>query len=962
LTQGLKSGIDDAVRGVSGSLGGLSSSAESVFGKMSSGAGLAGLGVAGIGATALVVGKQLYDLGAQWDTITDNITGKTGLVGTELDKVTESIKNVGVNSSASLTEIGDVAGNLVQSLHLTGQPLEDLTTRIADLNELTGDKLNVRDLGKVFHGFGIEADNMGPTLDRLYDVFTNTGIPVSQLIETLKTVGPTARAISPDIGVAAGDIVTLEEAGIDADNAFKGLKIAMGNLSKENAPGALGDFLKDEQGKDLNQKIADLITKIHDTGNIDLARSAFGKSWQPIFEAITNSKLAADDLNKSVSNTGHTIEGSKKATDDTYEEFKKLKNELKDELQPVAKFVFDGINQNLIDTINHIKDIKSAWHNLFGGGDSGLTPGAPGIPAIAGQGPGNALGPLAAGVTGTGPVPGQGVPGINPLLPGFGLTPNASAGAASGQNPLAVFGGHPGPPQLGGGGGSFGAAGAVNNLPNPADMAAIAKAQSLNGLPYTPGTLDCSGYISQIYSAMTGKPTHFTTTANFAALGFQRGYRPGALNIGVTPLPGNSGHMAGTLPNGVNVESGGSSGGVKYGSSTGAQSGQFSDHWYFLPGGYTEGGGIPGYGGGDTVPIRAERGEFIVNKDAAAKFGPLLQSINNGGAVPLADPRGVDPHGGGQHHDESSLGPFAPWWDMDWMPPEHPERIGPSIPGVEGKWWHRGPTGKEKIGGGGGSPWAPPIGKYRPPLPGDPYPGMLPDPQIKTWGYQTGGPVIDPLTTTTPPALTGQDALGAFFGGLQQGGGWGGLIGGFGNMALNASQQAAQATGGPSSVQPGAQPTGKGGGSSQSGAGGALGMAAGMLPGGQVAAALAMRTAKFAGQLMSIGIMGGLETFLPGGTPLSDPSKSLVGRVASGIAGGQPASQNMAGTAKPPQPPPPLGSPASGQGLGPPPGPPGPVNNGVHIDTMVVQNGDGEAAARDINRAFHSQSAGDNSR
>jgi hypothetical protein len=42
--------------------------------------------VAGIGVAAIGVGTELYKLCSQWDSIADGITGKTGLVGTELGK------------------------------------------------------------------------------------------------------------------------------------------------------------------------------------------------------------------------------------------------------------------------------------------------------------------------------------------------------------------------------------------------------------------------------------------------------------------------------------------------------------------------------------------------------------------------------------------------------------------------------------------------------------------------------------------------------------------------------------------------------------------------------------------------------------------------------------------------------------------------------------------------------------
>jgi hypothetical protein len=117
-------------------------------------------------------------------------------------------------------------------------------------------------------------------------------------------------------------------------------------------------------------------------------------------------------------------------------------------------------------------------------------------------------------------------------------------------------------------------------------QAAIDQANSMVGEAYVSGISDCSGAVSQVYSAMAGKKTHFTTMADFAALGFKPGFKKGALNIGVTPLPGQSGHMAATLPDGRNFESGGTDSKVKVGSgAAGALDKQFSQHWYYDAGG-----------------------------------------------------------------------------------------------------------------------------------------------------------------------------------------------------------------------------------------------------------------------------------------------------------------------------------------------------------------------------------------
>lgn len=121
--------------------------------------------------------------------------------------------------------------------------------------------------------------------------------------------------------------------------------------------------------------------------------------------------------------------------------------------------------------------------------------------------------------------------------------------------------------------------------------AALSLAQQATGRPYDYGgtggqgrSWDCSGFMSSLYGAYTGQdPTqrHFTTTSNFPSLGFQPGYQDGAFNIGVNPQPGMSGHMAGTLPNGVNVEAGGAANKVQYGgSAAGALNPQFSQQWH----------------------------------------------------------------------------------------------------------------------------------------------------------------------------------------------------------------------------------------------------------------------------------------------------------------------------------------------------------------------------------------------
>jgi len=109
---------------------------------------------------------------------------------------------------------------------------------------------------------------------------------------------------------------------------------------------------------------------------------------------------------------------------------------------------------------------------------------------------------------------------------------------------------------------------------------------SVSGTPYisggdSPAGTDCSGLVSWVTNAATGRPVYgdrFNTGNIESALrarGFQPGTQPGALVVGW-----NGGHTAATLPDGTPVSSG-ESGGVKVGGG-GAYQKQFTRHM-FLP-------------------------------------------------------------------------------------------------------------------------------------------------------------------------------------------------------------------------------------------------------------------------------------------------------------------------------------------------------------------------------------------
>ncbi len=175
----------------------------------------------------------------------------------------------------------------------------------------------------------------------------------------------------------------------------------------------------------------------------------------------------------------------------------------------------------------------------------------------------------------------------------------------------------------------------------------------VSGTPYIPGGdspagTDCSGLVSWVSNAATGRPVYgdrFHTGNIEGALlarGFQYGSAPDALVVGW-----NGGHTALTLPDGTPVSSGEGSG-VKIGGG-GAYQGQFSKHM-FLP------------------------AEANVSPPADHLFGPLMAPPPPPGA-PLPPPPGVDPP-----LPPPPMAPLPPPPGVDPPLPPPPAAIGLNVP------------------------------------------------------------------------------------------------------------------------------------------------------------------------------------------------------------------------------------------------------------------------------------------
>ncbi|MCV7358476.1 hypothetical protein [Mycolicibacterium fluoranthenivorans] len=350
--QRLADGTDD----LGGRFGKLSGSLSSV-GALAGGVALAG--IAALGAGALTVGNRLYELGSQFDDLSDSLQTKTGLSGDALDRLKMSVEELGTtNVPSTFGEIGDVAAEVTRSLHLTGEPLEEMTSRLANLQRM-GQDVNIRDLGKAFRAFGVDVADQPAALNALYEASTKSGLQIDDMTASVVKSGAALRAAGLDFGESAALVTTFEEAGLDADKMLAGITKSAVVFAKDGKTASQGL-------RDTVAEISRLIKAGDQAGAQNLANKVFGaKGGVNFFDAIKSGNLDVQALSDSLNQSGLDINDVSDDTADWAERWQDLKNEVAVALEPLAGSVFDGVNDKLTELSEWVSGHKGEVIDFF---------------------------------------------------------------------------------------------------------------------------------------------------------------------------------------------------------------------------------------------------------------------------------------------------------------------------------------------------------------------------------------------------------------------------------------------------------------------------------------------------------------------------------------------------------------------------------------------------------------------
>lgn len=313
---------------------------------------------AAIVAGAVGIGKALFDIGEEFDDMTDKIVIGTGAQGEALDSLVASAKTIATTVPTDFATAGDVVQNLNTRLGITGQELEDLGTRVIEAGNLLDENLNLDTLTGSFNAFGVANEDAADALDYLFNVSQATGIGMNDLTGILEKNAPMLKELGFSFEESANLAGMLDKAGLDASST-------MGKLGKVLAEAA-------EQGIPARDALEGILTEMEgyieagdDVAALELAEQIFGTKGAPQFlDAVKSGALSLEDLESAALGAGDGIMGTMEATADWDEKLQMLKNTAKVALEPLATAVFDALGQAISSLTNFIQENSGAFEAL----------------------------------------------------------------------------------------------------------------------------------------------------------------------------------------------------------------------------------------------------------------------------------------------------------------------------------------------------------------------------------------------------------------------------------------------------------------------------------------------------------------------------------------------------------------------------------------------------------------------
>jgi phage tail tape measure protein, TP901 family len=326
----------------------------SLFGEKLQGAINPTLIAAALGAAAVGVGKALFDIGSEFDSMSDTIRAGTGATGEALEGLEASAKKVATTVPTSFEQAGTTVADLNTRLGLTGDELETVAEQVIAAGDLFGEKLDINKLSSALSAFAIPASETSEVMDELFRVSQATGVSINTLADSSAKAAPTLGNMGFDIEDVASMVGLLDKAGLNSSATIAAMGKGMVALAKD------GEAPKDAFTRVVGE-IDNLVKSGDQAAALTEAGKIFGTKGAPQFlEALQTGAFNLDTLRDSIGATGDTILGVQEETADGPEKFQIAVNKVKLALQPLAATVFDGV-ANALDYLTPKMESFISW-------------------------------------------------------------------------------------------------------------------------------------------------------------------------------------------------------------------------------------------------------------------------------------------------------------------------------------------------------------------------------------------------------------------------------------------------------------------------------------------------------------------------------------------------------------------------------------------------------------------------
>lgn len=285
------------------------------------------------------VGKALFDIGSEFDEMTDTIIVGTGASGDALAALEESAKNIATTVPMSFGDAGNLVQDLNTRLGLTGETLTEVGTQIAQVGDMTGEAFDSEKFAGAMSAWGTSAEDMSGQLDTLFAISQSTGIGMNALTGIVESSAPQMSALGYSFEETAAMAGLLDKAGLDASGTMGKMSKALTTLAKDGEDPS-------EALTRITEEIGGYIEAGDEAAAVNAAADLFGtKGAAQFVEAVQSGSMSIEEFAQSMSNSDGIIGATQEKTMSFSDHVDVLKNQFKELLEPMGSAVFGTLSE-----------------------------------------------------------------------------------------------------------------------------------------------------------------------------------------------------------------------------------------------------------------------------------------------------------------------------------------------------------------------------------------------------------------------------------------------------------------------------------------------------------------------------------------------------------------------------------------------------------------------------------------